>query len=233
MTTADDEIQALLNVYRLLSSNVPSTLLSQGWTCVNLDAVDDDALEWVWPPTAPIGYRGLREWVPPGARVRPGIHVPRRTPWTAPTRLLQHPGAVWELRYGEALAQQPDAPKRFTADADLLDDLDRIESWPMSVEERRRKERNRLWATTVADAHNDHYLGMPITEPYGTWLDEIDARREARDRLRIDDPHSSELDVGDLHAQRRLVDAAAWASAVRTARVGGPGWKVGGSGMTL
>ncbi|WP_226532675.1 hypothetical protein [Microbacterium paraoxydans] len=227
MTAADDEIQALLNGYRQLSSDVPSTLLSRGWTCVNVDAADDDALEWVWPPTAPIGYRGLREWVPPGARARPGMHVPRRTPWTAPTRFLQHPGAVWDLRYGEALAQQPDAPKRFTADAELLDDLDRIESWPMSVEERRREERNRLWNTTVADAHNDHYLGMPITEPYGSWLDEIDARLEARDG-RVDDAHSSELEFGDLHAQRRLVDAAAWASAHRTARLGGPGWSSDG-----
>ena len=29
---------------------------------------------------------------------------------------------------------------------------------------------------------------------------------------------------GDLHAQNMLVDAEAWASAVRTARAGGDGW---------
>jgi hypothetical protein len=228
VTTADDEIRALLDAYRQLGGNVSSTLLRRGWTCINPEANGDENMEWVWPPTVPIGYRGLREWVPPGARVRPGLHLPRRTPWTAPTRILQHPDAVWELRYGEALAQQPDAPKRFAADAEMLDDLDRIESWPMSVEERRREERNRLWETTVADAHNDHYLGMPITEPYGSWLDEIDAHREARDDVRIDDPRSSKLEVGDLQAQRRLVDAAAWASAVRTARAGGTGWNSDG-----
>lgn len=149
------------------------------------------------------------------------------TPWTAPTRILQHPDAVWKLRYGEALAQQPDAPKRFAADAELLDDLGRIESWPMSIEERRTEERNRVWATTVADAHNDHHLGIPITEPYGTWLAEIDARREARDG-RVDDTYSPELKFGDLHAQRRLVDAGSWASAVRTARAGKPGWSSDG-----
>ena len=198
--TSDDEIQDLLNAYRQLGNSVSSTLLSRGWTCVNPGAADSDALDWVWPPTAPIGYRALRDWVSPAARARPGMCVPRRTPWTAPTRILQHPDTVWELRYGEALAQQPDTPKRVAADAELLDDLDRIESWPMGVEERRREERNRLWETTAADAHNDHCLGMPITEPYGSRLDEIDARREARAGIRIDDPHSSDLDVGDLHA---------------------------------
>lgn len=118
--------------------------------------------------------------------------------------------------HGEQATWRSSQTRRsFTADAELLEDLDRIEYWPRSVEERRREERNRLWNTTVADAHNDHYLGMPITEPYGSWLDEIDARREARDG-RVDDAHSSELEFEDVHAQRRLVDAAAWASAVRT-----------------
>ncbi|MFC6355218.1 hypothetical protein [Luethyella okanaganae] len=161
------------------------------------------------------------------------MRVPRRTPWTAPTRLFQTPDEAWELRYGQTLAQQPHAPRRYVSEAELIEDLDRIESWPMSVEERRREELERLWTTTVADAHNEHYIGMPVTEPYGSRLDAIEARLASRDEARLDDPRSSDLAAGDIHAQRRLVDAEAWASAVRTARAGGRRWGLNGPDQPL
>ena len=228
MTSADDEIQSMLNAWQELGNDVPSTLVARGWMCVNPEAGDGDTVEWVWPPTAPVGYAGQPEWKDPGVRVRPQMYSPRISPWTAPTRLLQHPDGEWQLEYGTALAQEPDQPHNYPDTADLLADLERIECWPMSLEEWRTEAMGRLWSTTVAAAENSHCLAVPITEPYGSRWDAIHERRLIRDGARVDDAGSSDLIVGNLSAQWRLVDAEAWASAVRTARVGGPGWGLNG-----
>lgn len=208
MTSTDDEVQFLLNTPRL-SQDVPSVLASHGWTCVTSEARNDETIEWIWPPTAPVGYAGQPEWTDPGVRVRPHFDVPRVSPWTAPTRLLQHANATWELQYGAAHAQPADESRRYSDHTELLADLERFESWPMSLEEWRRLSQERLWVTTVAAAENTHYLSMTITEPYGSRFDAISA---------------SEITVRDEQAQWRLVDAEAWTSAVRTARAGGPDW---------
>lgn len=50
MTSADDEIQSMLNTWRELVNNVPSTLASRGWACVNPQAGDGETIEWIWPP---------------------------------------------------------------------------------------------------------------------------------------------------------------------------------------
>ncbi len=228
MTSADDEIRAVLYAWRELGEDVPSTLVSRGWMCVNPEAGDGETVEWLWPPTAPVGYGGQPEWRDPGVCVRPQMYAPRFSPWTAPTRLLQHPDSGWQLEYGAALAQEPEESRGYADTAELLADLERIESWPMSLEEWRREAMGRLWRTTIAAAENGRCVATPITEPYGSRWDAIYQRRMIRDDARIDDADSSDLVVGNLSAQWRLVDAEAWASAVRTARACGPGWRVNG-----
>lgn len=230
MTSADDEIQSMIHAWGQLGVDVPSTLVSRGWMCVNPEAGDGDAVEWVWPPTAPVGYVGRLEWKEPGVRVRPQMYAPRFSPWTAPTRLLQHPDGEWQLEYGAALAQEPEESRNYVDTVALLDDLERIECWPMGLEEWRAEAMGRLWRTTVAAAENSHCVAVPITEPYGSRWDAIHERRLIRDKARVDDAGASDLDVGNLSAQWRLVDAEAWASAVRNARVGGPEWSPSGPG---
>ncbi len=111
---------------------------------------------------------------------------------SAPTRLLQHPDGEWELEYGAALAQEPDQPHNYPDTADLLADLERIECWPMSLEEWRTEAMGRLWRTTVAAAENSHCLAVPITEPYGSRWDAIQERRMIRDDAQVDGPDVSD-----------------------------------------
>ncbi|MGJ9426404.1 hypothetical protein ACHABX_11255 [Nesterenkonia halotolerans] len=84
----DDEIRFIKDSHRLLGNHVGSELLSRGWEVTDLDVDDEEDLEWFWPPTAPLNYRGHPEWVPPSVRVRPQMAGrPRSTPWTVPTRI--------------------------------------------------------------------------------------------------------------------------------------------------
>lgn len=158
---------------------------------------------------------GHPEWVPPAVRIRPLMaNGPRETPWAAPTRITGA-GGPWKVDYGETQALEPGISQDYPDGASLLADLDRIEWWPMTVEEARRIQEERVLGVATAWARNDHYLACPVTEPYGSRMDEISAQRK---RLREQRP------LGNIDAQYLLVDAEAWASAVRTARAGGPEW---------
>lgn len=217
---SDDEIRFIKDSHRLLGNHVGSELLSRGWVVVDLDVDDEEDLEWFWPPTAPLNYRGHPEWVPPEVRVRPQMAGhPRSTPWAAPTRVTGA-GGSWRVDYGEATALKPHIPHHYLDEASLLSDLERIEWWPMSIEEARRLQGERLLSVTTAWARNNHYLSGDVTQPYGSRFDEISALRDLPREQRP---------LGKLDARYLLVDAEAWASAVRTARVGGAEWPGSGS----
>ena len=82
----------------------------------------------------------------------------------------------------------------------------------MDVEETRRIRAARIVEFVTAMAHDQHYRAAFLTEPYAS-------RLAAKSR------------PGDSTAQHLLVDAEAWASAVRTvrtARAGGEGWGIDG-----
>lgn len=228
MSSADDEIRHLVNAWRELSDDALSALLARGWARTNPHASGDEPSEWIWPPTAPTSYRQFAEWYPTGMRLR-GLVQEFQTPWRKPTRLLQLKWG-WRLEHGAALAQEADAARHYSDDAELIADLERIECWPMSVEETRREQRGRLWHTTTAAARDDHVLAPPITEPYGSRIDSIHAARTRPGQSRDDDspvtPHDLPSDRGRSYAQWALIDAQAWASAVRTARAGGEGWNI-------
>lgn len=83
MTSADDDIQQLLNAWRELRRRCLIVAHFRGWACINPEAADGEAIEWFWQPRTPVGYRGLSEWKHEGMGVRPHLYEPRRTPWTA------------------------------------------------------------------------------------------------------------------------------------------------------
>ena len=190
----------------------------------DLEVADDEPLEFFWPPTAPVHYGGLPERRDRLAERYPTLDSPGRTPWTAPTRITRT-DAGWLLMYGDAVAQVPDEPVEYTDDAALIADLERIEWWPMTIDEARQIQRERLYVVTAAAAKDDHYQGFTITEPYGSRITELmeHVRLDAVQQhgLRAADEPSTSRPRGDLHARLKLIDAAAWASAVRTARVAG------------
>lgn len=163
------------------------------------------------PPTAPINYRGHSKWIPEIVRVRPQMEGPRSTPWTVPTRITGA-GGSWRVDYSEALAQKAELSCQYLDEASLLTDLERIEWWPMTVQEARRLQEERVLSVATAWARNDHYLGTTTTAPFGSRMDEI---RRLRGLPRDQRP------VGSLDARYLLVHAAAWAPAVRTAQAGG------------
>ncbi|MFV4913991.1 hypothetical protein PFZ49_10670 [Microbacterium lacticum] len=227
MTSGDDEIHILNEGWRLLGSDIQAELVARGWAVANLDIDDDEPLEFFWPPTAPIGYgrESDNPFSPPGRP--PEMTAPRETPWILPTRIARIPSG-WRVEYGEAIAQQPDDPVEYADDKALLDDLPRIEWWPMSVKEARELEHQRVLHTTYADAYDDHSLGYRIqTEPYAGRRHEIFERLRGRIQVTMADPDAWRWS-GDLHARLRIIDGQMWASAVRTARAGGDGWSISG-----
>ncbi|MGJ9426403.1 hypothetical protein ACHABX_11250, partial [Nesterenkonia halotolerans] len=81
------------------------------------------------------------------------------------------------MDYGETPALKPESPRHYLDEGSLLIDLERIEWWPMTVEEARRLQGERLLSVTTAWAWNNHYLSGNVTEPYGSRFDEISALR--------------------------------------------------------
>lgn len=219
----EDEICLLKESIRLLRDDVPTGLLARGWAVVDLDVADDEPLEYYWPPTAPARY-GEQSDQP--AEDPSQLPQTASTPWTAPTR-ISRTDAGWSVHYGEAVAQRPDEPLEHTDDAALLADLSRIEWWPMSVDEALRIQQERLFTVTTAAAHDDHYQDVTLTEPYTSrWKELMEHRRvDAAQKHGWDAAAtpSTARPRGDIDAQLTLLDAAAWASAVRTARAGGAG----------
>ncbi len=227
----EDEIRFIEDAVRLLRDDVGSHLLSRGWAVVDLDVGDEEPLEWSWPPTAPVGYGGLEERGEEVVRGWPQPSHERRTPWTVPTR-ISATGGTWTVRYGRAVAQEPDTPTVFAAAAELLADLERIECWPVDVDETRRIQAFRLLETTTAAARDDHHRAVHPTEPYTSRMAAIRTHQRFEHPGDLGPPHRvpppTPRPHGDLGAQLRLLDAQAWASAVRTARAGGAGWGIDG-----
>lgn len=221
-----DEMRFFHEGWRLVGNDVQAGLLARGWSVTDLDVADDEPLEFFWPPTAPVGYGGLAEWTAPEVLKRPQMFGPRQTPWMAPTRITRCPEG-WRVRYGEAISQEPDPSTVHPTDKALLGDLPRIEWWPMSVEEAKELQEQRVLHTTWADAYDQHSLGYLIrTEPYEGRLLEL------RERVYTDTPVIVTDDAwkwaGDLKARTRIIDGEAWASAVRSARAGGHDWDTSG-----
>lgn len=77
-----------------------------------------------------------------------------------PTRLMRT-GDTWRLDYGEAAALTRIAAREYADDAQLIADLERIECWPMTVEESRRIRAARIVETTTAAAHDNHRRAVP------------------------------------------------------------------------
>lgn len=226
VSAADDEIRILTESWRLLGDDVPTNLLDRGWRVADLEVGDEEPLEWFWPPTAPVGYGGLPEWSDELVQHRPHLYGRRPTPWTVPTRISRSERG-WLVQYGTAKAQQPDAPIDHDSDAALLADLERVEWWPMPVEEARQISMERLWTTTQAAAHDQHVLGswLASTEPYAGRINEL---RTKMGKAVLMDSAGSWKSYGDIGPRMSLVDAESWASAVRTARAGGEGWDLSG-----
>jgi hypothetical protein len=231
MTDPNEEFRFIEDALRLLGNDVQSDLASRGWAVADLGVPDGDPLEWFWPPTAPVGYGGLSDWSDEAMQHRPQMHGPRHTPWRVPTRITKAQGG-WRVEYGEAIAQEPDAVAEYADDASLLADLERIECWPMNLDEARLIRRERLFAVTTALAQDAHYQGFTVTEPYSSRINAIRPHlmfeRSRAVGLAATAPPSTPRPRGDLAAHMNLIDAEAWASAVRTARAGGEGWGVSG-----
>ncbi|NYF12112.1 hypothetical protein HDC34_000406 [Pseudoclavibacter sp. JAI123] len=95
----------------------------------------------------------------------------------------------------------------------------------MSVEESLQIRMERVFQATYAAAHNEHYPGFTSTEPYVTRYNVV-LRQLRLGKAQGGAPgavagSSPSHPRGDLNAQLLLIDAEAWASAVRTARVAG------------
>lgn len=227
MGSRDDEIRMIKEGWRLLGSDVQAELIARGWAVTDLHVLDDEPLEFFWPPTAPVGYGGLPDRSGPSRLGPAGQRLPRMTPWTKPTRITRT-ATGWRVEYGEAIAQAPDEPIEHADDKALLRDLARIEWWPMSVSEARELEHQQVLHLTYAAANNEHTLSFRIkTEPYLSRLQELYDRDRGKILVTMADPDAWKWS-GDLKARMLIIDAQMWASAVRTARAGGDGWDTSG-----
>ncbi|MFD4420261.1 hypothetical protein ACFWN7_02010 [Agromyces sp. NPDC058484] len=219
----DDHLRFLVNAIRWENADVTTQLWERGWSVADPNVPDGEPLEWFWPPTAPVGYGGLPDWSHDTMQSRPHLYGPRQTPWTSPTRITST-RTGWLLEYGRAIAQDPDEPREYSDSAELIAELERIQWWPMDVQEAKRIREQRIASTTAALARDDHYRTALPTEPYASRLNAI-RKHTLREQSHADDKAPSmPRQAGDLTAQFLLVDADAWASAVRTARAGGAGW---------
>lgn len=219
--TADDEIRIIKDAVRLLGDDVAGRLWTRGWAVAELEVDSDAPLQWYWPPTAPAGY---------GSAAESRGEDPAETPWTVPTRITRE-GDGWKVEYGAAAAQTPGRPELFPDGRALLDELSRIECWPMAAGEAHRLRAGRIVEVTMAVARDDHYRACSMTEPYASRLEAINGHRMAehpRGRRRGINPPSTPRQQGDLTAQMILTEADAWVAAMRTARAGGRGWSVNG-----
>lgn len=222
--TADDEIRIIMDAARLLGDDVASSLWARGWRVTDLEVDSEAPLQWYWPPTAPAGLGGHPELDEDGAHPAP------ETPWTIPTRITRQ-GNDWRVDYGAAAAQIAGRSELFSDGRALLDELLRIEFWPMAPEEAHRLRAGRIVEVTTAIARDDHYRACYLTEPYASRLEAINGHRMAeyyRGRKRGVERPSTPRQQGDLTAQMVLIEADAWVSAMRTARAGGRGWGVNG-----
>ena len=230
--SSSDDFCFEMNALRWIDADVTSQLSRRGWAAKDLSVGTTEPVEWFWPPTAPVGYGGLPDWSDEAMQRRPQLFGPRLTPWIRPTRISGTTTGTWILEYGEATALQPAALRRYEQDAELVAELERTECWPMTVEETQQLRVARVFAVATATAHNAHYLGVLLTEPYASRQNLIRANQRFEDsqyRGTADtEPRPVARLSGDLASQSLLNDAEAWASAVRTARVGGDGWGVNG-----
>ena len=163
---------------------------------------------------------------------RSQLFGPRLTPWIRPTRISGTTTGTWVVEYGEATALQSDALRRYEQDAELVAELERIECWPMTVEETHQLQVARVFKVTSATAHNSHYLGVLLTEPYASRQNLIRANQRPEQPQYSRRPEQEQQPSirlsGDLASRSLLNDAEAWASAVRTARASDEGWEVNG-----
>jgi len=220
----DGDAGNLRETVRQMGQEVQVALLARGWAVTDPWVEEDQPMEFFWPPTAPHGY-GRRPPVPAAvARDRAKLSEPEATPWLAPTRIARVDDG-WRVQYGEAAAARPAELALHRDDVSLLADIEGIECWPMSVEESLQSRMERVFQATYAAAHNEHYLGFTYTEPYVTRYNLV--MRQLRLEKAQGGVHGAvavpapSRPRGDLNAQLLLIDAEAWASAVRTARAGG------------
>lgn len=200
------DIEFRVIVYRAMDF-VGVDLVARGWVVEDSGA---DERVWFWPPTAPARYGGLGD-------PRVGSLGPRdidwgewTTPWKSPTR-LKKTGDGLLLEYGEAIAQKPDEPREYFDRDELKNDLERIESWPLSIDEMEEIRMKRIYDVTRAAAHNDHDCTPYYTEPYVSRIKELRKK------------DSKMLPGGEWQWRGKwsLLDAEAYASAMRNERVGG------------
>lgn len=222
----DGEARRLSETVRQMGQEVQVALLARGWAVTDARVEDDQPMEFFWPPTAPHGY-GRRPPEPAVVtRDRARLGEPEPTPWLMPTRIAQVDGG-WRVQYGEATAAGVAEPALHRDNASLLADIEGIECWPMSVEESLRIRMERVFQATYAAAHNEHYLGFTYTEPYVTRhnlvMRQLRFEKTQGGVPGADAVSSPPWPRGDLNAQLLLIDAEAWASAVRTARAEGEG----------
>ena len=230
--SSSDDFRFEMNTLRWIDADVTSQLSRRGWAVNDLSVGATEPLEWFWPPTAPVGYGGLPDWSDEPMQRRPQLFGPRLTPWIRPTRISGTTTGTWIVEYGEAAALQPAALQKYEQDAELVAELERIECWPMTVEETQQLRVARVFEVTTAMAHNAHYLGVLLTEPYASRQNLIRVNQRYEHSQYRGTPGNELRPVarlsGDLASQSLLNDAEAWASAVRTARAGGDGWGVNG-----
>jgi len=241
-----------------MTGSVPFRLIERGWVAVGgapeatgtpgrtaaatpertasatpaaADADADPVWVLVWPPTAPAGLADATAPPDPVATPRPGLGRPRETPWTSPTTLTSV-GDGWRLEHGATDARPADPPVEHADAASLTADLERIECWPMDVDEYHRHRLDRLFVAVSAQARDEHYQGHVPTEPYASRIRELQRHLRA-DHLGAEAASTLPTPLaprprGDLLARLLLVDADAWASAQRTRQAGGAGWDLDG-----
>lgn len=223
----EDELRMLKDALRLLADHVELRLLARGWQVTSLDVTDETPLEWYWPPTAPAEYGGRPQRVVVHSVHNQRLEVAQRSPWRTPTRLIRL-GKLWYLRYGSAIALEPDASRVYTDERGLIMDLENIECWPMTREEARQLRNERIIEEVTAAARGHLIREGIITEPYESRLQDIATQLHYEDaepagRHDVSRP-TTRRRRGDLAAQAMVVRAEAWASHVRSERAGGPDW---------